>query len=409
MELAFVRRLQYPFFIVSLHREGVILTKRIFFLDNLKAFIVGIMVLFHAAMCYMAYAPEWWYVLDTQHTVYATLFVIWADVFIMPVMFFVSGYFGILSLSRRSQKSFWRSKWIRIGFPWIFGAMLIAPCIAYLMIASRDIPMSFGEFYSRMFWGVAYEQAHYWYLGALMALYGLLALAVKLRPAWKMQLPASGPSGLFFIGVLLAGAVGSGVVNWFVPDGTWIHPLYILVLQPTRVPLYLLYFFLGVYAWRRQWFLPDAYQPEAGVWLPVFILLSAAYVLFRMLPMEPQTVSLESAAIRAVFHSLCCMTAVWALLAFFARYLAFTTKRLGVLAAVSYPVYYLHQFFVQEAAWLFRPLQLPVGIKYLLTCALALVVCFLLSRYLLLRLPCFKESRQAMVSVSDRKGPQEKQ
>ena len=35
--------------------------RRIFFLDNLKAFIVCLMIVFHVALCYMAYAPEWWY------------------------------------------------------------------------------------------------------------------------------------------------------------------------------------------------------------------------------------------------------------------------------------------------------------------------------------------------------------
>ena len=82
-------------------------TKRIFFLDNLKAFIVILMVVFHAAMCYMAYAPEWWYVLDTQRVFSATLFVLWADIFIMPIMFFISGYFGLKRASTPSGKASW--------------------------------------------------------------------------------------------------------------------------------------------------------------------------------------------------------------------------------------------------------------------------------------------------------------
>ena len=34
--------------------------ERLYFLDNLKTCIVVLMVVFHAAMSYMAYAPEWW-------------------------------------------------------------------------------------------------------------------------------------------------------------------------------------------------------------------------------------------------------------------------------------------------------------------------------------------------------------
>ena len=34
-------------------------SQRIYALDNLKWFIIWLMVVFHAAMCYMAFAPEW--------------------------------------------------------------------------------------------------------------------------------------------------------------------------------------------------------------------------------------------------------------------------------------------------------------------------------------------------------------
>lgn len=71
-------------------------SKRLFFLDNLKAFIVNLMIVFHIALCYMAYAPEWWYVVDQEHThLFFTGVVVWADMFIMPIMFFISGYLAL--------------------------------------------------------------------------------------------------------------------------------------------------------------------------------------------------------------------------------------------------------------------------------------------------------------------------
>lgn len=73
--------------------------RRIIFLDNLKTLVIALVVVFHGAMSYMAYAPEWWYVLDDERSLAATVFVVWADVFIMPVMFFISGYFGAASLA----------------------------------------------------------------------------------------------------------------------------------------------------------------------------------------------------------------------------------------------------------------------------------------------------------------------
>uniref|UniRef100_UPI00265D2CB3 acyltransferase family protein n=1 Tax=uncultured Megasphaera sp. TaxID=165188 RepID=UPI00265D2CB3 len=149
--------------------------RRIIFLDNLKTLVIALVVVFHGAMSYMAYAPEWWYVLDDERSLAATVFVVWADVFIMPVMFFISGYFGAASLA--GTGSFWKSKWKRVGLPWLFGSVFIAPYIAYLYMLSRAVPMTFYQFYVEWFWGVFYQQAQYWYLGFLMALYGLLYLS----------------------------------------------------------------------------------------------------------------------------------------------------------------------------------------------------------------------------------------
>ena len=112
---------------------------RIYFLDNLRTGIILLVVVFHAAMAYMNYVPEWWYVIDTERVLAADIFVIWADIFIMPVMFFIAGYFAIQSLARHSTGAFWRAKGRRIGIPWVAGSMLLAPPIAYIMIASRSM------------------------------------------------------------------------------------------------------------------------------------------------------------------------------------------------------------------------------------------------------------------------------
>lgn len=44
---------------------------RIHSLDNLRWAVVWLMVVFHAAMCYMAYAPEWWYVVDKAQPLFS--------------------------------------------------------------------------------------------------------------------------------------------------------------------------------------------------------------------------------------------------------------------------------------------------------------------------------------------------
>ncbi len=366
-------------------------TQRIFFLDNLKTFIIVLMVVFHAAMSYMAYGPEWWYVMNDDTAMSATLFVIWADVFIMPIMFFVSGYFGFMSLSKHDNYKFWSSKVKRIAVPWIFGAMVIAPYIAYLTFASRDIPMSFADFYITQFWGVFYQHGHFWYLGFLLMLYVLMYIICSIVPSFRQKTIISEPSNLFLAGVFIFISLAVFCLWQIFPDEIWLHPLYIICFQPTRAPIYIVYFFVGVMAWRHGWFKTGGYCPSIDKWLPLFIVVSIAYPLYRVVPPESLGISAEMyTVVKALLHSLLCMASIFALLAVFQRYGNHTSALLSSLAVTSYPIYWIHQIFVQNTIWLIRPWEVNLYVKYVIACVVSLVLSYLVSKYILMYLPCFK-------------------
>lgn len=357
------------------------MTQRMYFLDNLKTYIVALMVVFHAAMSYMAYAPEWWYVVDGSQTLAGTIFVLWADVFIMPIMFFAAGYVTPPSLGRRGSRSFWRQKGLRIVLPWAFGSLFLAPYIAYLTLASRHSPMGFGEFYTTLFWGVFYQQAHYWFLGFLCLLYVLFWLGAQYCPDWLRPGEPS-PVSWQVLGVITVGTgLAMAAINGVIADDAWIHPAYLLVFQPTRAPFYIAYFFLGAYAWRRQWFTMSAPAPSCRTWALACVVTSAAYVGFRL--------TASGILVHALLHSLCCLAAVMAGLTLFRRYGNSDAPYWRTTAALSYPVYYVHQFFVQHLVWLLRDTGWPLGGKYVAVCVLSLALSALVSRYVLKKLPCF--------------------
>lgn len=361
---------------------------RLYFLDNLKTCIIALMVVFHAAMSYMAYAPEWWYVLDGTQTMAGLLFVLWADVFIMPVMFFVAGYFTPSSLNRHGPSRFWRQKGIHIAVPWLVGSIFLAPYIAYLTIASRDLPLGFWEFYTTLFWGIFYQQAHYWFLGFLLALYLLFYIVSRLSPFVQTQTETTTvPMGyalslLFIISTLLMAGI-----NRFISDDAWIHPAYILVFQPTRAPIYILYFFLGTYAWRHHWFTTRP-PIEWGPWLGAFLLTTIAYLAFRL--------TSTGIIVHAILHNLLCLAAVMACIAFFQRHGNSNAPFWRLAASLSYPIYYIHQFAVQYLVWVCRSTGWPVGVKYLVVCVVSLAISGLISKYVLLRLPCFHGNDTSM-------------
>lgn len=363
--------------------------QRIFFLDNVKSGIIWLMVIFHAAMSYMEYAPEWWYVLNEEKTWAATVFVVWADVFIMPIMFFISGYFGIASLSKQRAFFFWKHKWQRVGIPWIIGSIAIAPYIAYLMIASRAISMSFSYFYTTLFWGPAYQQAHYWYLGFLMVLYGVLFLVCQAFPGIMIRMKPQMLSGRFFAAIAVVSTAAVAAVNSIVPDDTWVHPLYILCLQPTRVPLYIISFFMGAYGWKNQWFSSGGYMPDFNKWGFLFVSMSVIYLLYRLMPVSiPFPV--WQCIIGAALHSIFCLVSIFTIIAIFHRFFNTNSIIWQNLAATSYPIYYIHQIIVQNAVWIFRPVEINLYVKYGIVCVISLALSFFISKYMLIRLPFFK-------------------
>ena len=359
-------------------------SKRFYFLDNLKWFIIWLMVVFHAAMCYMAYAPEWWYVVDkAEQSFLATAFVCWADVFIMPVMFFVSGYFGLNSLNRYDCGRFWRGKFRRIICPWLFGAIFIAPWVTYIILASRGSAMGFWEFYTTLFWGIMYQQAQYWYLGALTALYVLLTISTMVAPAVKERGAAKEPGAVFFVALLLVCALSIGQVSSYMHPDTWTFFAYILVLQPVRIISYIAVFFAGAWAWKCRWFEEGGYCPAASRWGLPFLLAGGIYLWQKLYlaycGIEPWQVVWVGAFCQASFTC----AALFFFLGLFKHFFDFTNTILSELSATSYSVYYLHMPVLFCIAWAFVGIAVDVYVKYICVCVLTLGTCFLLSKYAL--------------------------
>jgi hypothetical protein len=65
-------------------------------------------------------------------------------------------------------------------------------------------------------------------------------------------------------------------------DYAWVPVAYLLVIQPTRFSLYIFNFALGVHAYRRRWFTDSGYNPRIAIWLPLSVLLGAAFMFYKL-------------------------------------------------------------------------------------------------------------------------------
>lgn len=362
-------------------------SSRLFFLDNLRAFVIFLVIVLHASLTYMAYAPEWWYVLDPQNSLFFTAVVLLVDVPIMLILFFVSGYFAYRSLAKRGARAFIKDKFVRIGLPWIFGVLVLAPPTAYMIYYSRGVPMSLGQFWATDFWGPLFQQSVYWFLGILLLFFVLLGLAYavvdRLRGLAQHNSTPGWPVFVVFITLM---TTGFWLLNLIVPVDTWSH-VYLLVFQPVRIPLYAGYFGLGLYAYFRGWLTPGGYMPSVGRWLALFVFSGILYLGYRFIFPEPVQTTLLLKLGTAFLFNLFCFSSLMAGLAVFHRYVDSAGPFWQGQARNSYGVYYLHPLLLYPLAFVFVPLSLSIYLKASIIILITWLLCWTASALILTRVP----------------------
>ncbi len=357
---------------------------RLYFLDNLRAVVILLVIVLHASITYMAYPPSWWYVLDPHQSVLFTMLVLVVDVPIMPAMFFVAGYFALPSLQRHGTRGFLREKTLRVAAPWVLGVVFLAPLVTYMTEVSRHVNIGYLQFLTADFLGPLYEQSVYWFLGVLLALFLVLAWVYEASPRLRASAPrVEPPPTRLLVGFVLATAAGAALLAPAMGLDDW-YPLTFLVVQPARVAFYIGYFALGIYAERRGWFGSGGFRPEPGPWGWGCVGAGVAYLAFRMMG-TPETV--PARVLAALLFSAFCFTALMAGLAVFQRVVNGGGRAWHTVAASSYGIYYVHPLILFPLAYVLVGLAAPDVARWTVLIAVTAVVSLAASALLLRRLP----------------------
>jgi glucan biosynthesis protein C len=358
---------------------------RLFYLDNLRAFVIVMVIVLHASITYMLFAPEWWYVLDPDRSQLFTWLVLLVDVPNMPALFFVAGYFALPSLQRRGLDGFIREKLVRLAIPWIFAVVFLAPLVTYMIYVSRDNPMGYLEFWTTDFWGPMFQQAVYWFLGVLMALFLLLAWVYAASARLQASVArVKQPRARLFVAFIALTAAGSMLFAPAFGLDDWQPFGWFLVLQPARIAFYVGYFVLGIYAERRGWFSATGFRPDLGPWGWGCVLTGLAYLSFRMGGL-PTTV--PERAVAAVLFSAFCLSAVIAGIAVFQRWLNRAGPAWRTLSANSFGIYYVHPLILYPLAYVLLDLAAPSIVKATILVGVTLAGSLAVSALVLKRLP----------------------
>jgi len=158
-------------------------SSRILFLDNLRYLMVLLVVVLHAAIPYSNFVPWWCVKVPNAHAVFFDVVILILDVFFMPVLFFIAGYFAISSFQKKGFRVFLRRKFKRLGLPLLIAIPIVSPTFSYIYHFTRNgfsAHLNFGIYWVNYMKTIAdlplgimtsidqFSQSHLWFMSLLL-------------------------------------------------------------------------------------------------------------------------------------------------------------------------------------------------------------------------------------------------
>ena len=232
-------------------------------LDNLRAVVILIVLAFHSVLAYVEWIPQrtagfndppyqWrsFPILDSHRWFGFDLFCAWQDVYLMSLMFLLSGLFVWPSLARKRNWRFVRDRLLRLGVPFVFGIIVLVPVAIYpvYLVSAKNpsVPDYIDHYLALPF----VHNGQLWFLWQLLALnfvaVGINWIAPNALPALGRWAARAGKRPGYFFAVLVAvTAVAYVPLALIFTPWEWTDTGF-LPLQLSRPLLYAVYFFTGL-------------------------------------------------------------------------------------------------------------------------------------------------------------------
>ncbi|WP_291329926.1 acyltransferase family protein [Desulfovibrio sp. UCD-KL4C] len=358
------------------------MNKRLYFLDNLRGITISMVVLLHVFLCYMKYAPSWWYVINPEQSMLFTYGVILIDVPIMPIMFFIAGYFSLSSMQKHGVYDFWAAKFRRIVIPWVLGVFFLAPPSMYMILLSRGKAPDYIGFWFGQFWKSMFSQSVFWFLGLLIVCYLILTGCYNMFENFKsIRRESKKPTVILpILFIAITSAIFLGMNQFFAID-KWVTDYYVIIFQPVRVFLYLLYFGLGVLAWKRRWFETAGFTPKLIPWLILSVLSAITYLPFKLL-MASRGTELAIQAGNAIGFNIFAFTTMMACFALFKHLFNSDGPLWKSFSASSYGIYLFHSVVVYYGAYFLLKMDASPFVKAPILFIGSIIICWALTALL---------------------------
>lgn len=333
-------------------------------IDYLRSFVIVLVVFMHAFLAYTPLIP-----FDPTSYVNSAAPVVdpnrWAifdftfhflDMFLMPLMFLISGLFTLPSLDRKGSGRFLAKRYKRLGLPYLVASVALMPFAHWpsrLLSSAPPDPPHWIAFFTVGGW----PAGPLWFLWVLLVFNSIFALMYRYTPSIVEKIRYQPTVFMVFLLTILT-YLPMGLIF---PHWLWAHvggPFYV---QTNRIVLYFIYFVLGAALGAGQGLESTRWPSRWGWWALVGVV---SFLVYSVSDPAARIGGLTLAAIlnSVAFSTGCAGTSLASLGAF--RQLVYRNCAfMDSLAANAYGIYIVHYCFITWLQFALISVSWPAWMK----------------------------------------------
>ncbi len=327
--------------------------QRIIYVDVIKVFLTCLVVAHHAGQ---AYGPTGgvWPVTDSNKTNWLGQFFFINASYMMGLYFFISGYFMLFSLQRKTNAQFIKDRLVKLGIPLLFFTFLVFLPFNYLN-SPKNVNL-FSYFIDTYFNKPPIATGHLWFVTSLL-LYSFLYLLLFPKKTGVSETVSVKPFRIYYLFIyILLLTIITALVRLQYPIDAW--RTWLIPVEVAHIPQYLSLFLIGVLFNRYQWL--ETFRLSTG--LIFFAIAMMVYVANENLPPHIKEYWLTESFV----ESLLCVGISMALLTFFRQYGNRSNAVIRALSDNAYGIYLFHVFIVIVLQQLLLHWYIDANIKFII-------------------------------------------
>ncbi|MFX1256329.1 MAG: acyltransferase family protein [Promethearchaeota archaeon] len=374
---------------------------RLYFVDNLRILLTILVIMHHTTITYGALGS--WYFRDPNtdelSSILLTIIAALDQGFFMGLFFFISAYFVPGSYNRKGARKFLKDRFIRLGIPILIYTIIVNPILNYLVIlqTQSEVEISFIEFYLSYFqsWegflNFINGNGPLWFIVMLLvfALFYCSWREIKKKKSEKNSVQKP-PNNLKIVIIVIIMSVFTFLIRlWFPMDGGDV----ILNIQLAFVVQYIIMLILGVIAYKRDWF-RNISDSQGKLWLAIAFLSIIYFFTIALLggAFEGNIYKFQGgfywqAFAYSIWESFYCIGMSIGLVTLFRKKFNTQGKASKILSENSYTIYLIHAPVLVSIAILFVGLLIPPLLKFAIVLFIVLLLCYVISHFILRRIP----------------------